>query len=633
MLTRLLLQFSWLLALAAAAAAQGAAASLPHRLYADCSAEGGGDGTQAHPWNALAAVSAHVFAAGDVMALKRGTVCRGSLELHGSGRAGQVIRLTAYGEGLRPRIVARGKERQAVLLANAEYWQIDSLDISGGATYGLLVTGDEDKVQSHITLRNLVVHDVKGGELTSKDSGLVVFLRGAKGQRFEHVLIENVVAAHTNQWAGIMMGAGRFSSDEDGYNRDVAIRNSVVHDVYGDGMILFDVREGLIDASAAWLTGQQPTESVGTPNAIWTWSCTDCAVRNSEAFLSESPGVDGGAYDIDWATTRNTVEDNYAHDTQGYCVAVFGAGFVTHDAMVRHNLCVNNGLSPRMAALQGAIYVRTWNDGAIDGMTIENNTIVWNPPGPAALLVNDKDTQLKGSPLVFRGNVTRTSSPELMRSPGDKLKLERNRYEYHGAASPHWEWNGQTWNLLAELQRAGAEQGSELSVQDDALAEGFGDAASRRQFSMAPVAALPGLDGKPLAAFKKAQAMLVVAVDLALDGDGLIAADAMAQLVALRTLAREYGPQQLQIIVAVENLHEDEAWRNAMLDLDLPSVRFVRGATEMEGTEAAVTLVDGEQRVVAQWQAGAEGLNPAAVGYAVRRELGAPVYAQMDQRP
>ena len=138
------------------------------------------------------------------------------------------IRLTAWGEGPRPQIVAAKNDTQALLLKNAEYWQIDSLDIAGGNTYGILVTGDQDQILSHITLRNLVVHDVQGGELHNKDNGLVVFLRGSKQQRFDHVLIENVVAAHTNQWAGIMMGAGNFYSDEEGYNRDVTIRNSVV---------------------------------------------------------------------------------------------------------------------------------------------------------------------------------------------------------------------------------------------------------------------------------------------------------------------------------------------------------------------------------------------------------------------
>ena len=599
--------------------------------YVDCGAAAGGDGSLLHPWNSLDALSVHLFQPGDVVALKRGSVCDGTLTLHGSGSAAGMVRLTAYGEGARPRIVATAKDRQAVLLENAEYWQIDSLDISGGNTYGLLVTGDQVRVQSHITLRNMVVHDVQGGELKSKDSGLVVFLRGAEGQRFDHVLIENVVAAHTNQWAGILVGAGEASSGADGYNRGVQIRNSVVHHVYGDGIILFGVRNGLIDSSTAWLTGQQPSESVGTPNAIWTWSCTDCLVRNNEAFLTESPGVDGGAYDIDWGTIRNTVEGNYAHDTQGYCMAVFAAGSVTREAVLRHNLCVNNGLSPRMAALQGAIYIRTWNGGAIDGLTIEKNTIDWNPPVAAAPIVNVEGVQLEGNLLTFRDNFIRTSSPYLMQSFGSKLQFTRNRYEYHGAQNPYWDWNGRAWHSFRELQNAGAEQGSELNVRATAPAESSGRPVPGLEFPQASLDALRGLDGKPLPAAQRSQGMLVTEIDLKLDADRLFAPEAMARLSVLRTLAREYSSRQLQIAVVALNLQLDEAMRNALRDLDVPSLRFVRALADKRAMPTS--LLDGNLRVVAHWEPGASDFNAATIGYAVRRELSAPVYAQMDARP
>lgn len=622
---------SILLALAAAATAQGASSSPERRYYADCGAAAGGDGTLTHPWNSLDALSAHLFQPGEVAALKRGARCAGTLTLHGSGSPIAGVRLTAYGEGPRPQIVATGNDKQAVLLENAEYWQIDSLDIAGGNTYGLLVTGNEDKVQSHITLRNLVVHNVQGGELKEKDNGLVIFLRGAKGQRFDHVLIDNVVAAHTNQWSGIMVGAGKFYSEEDGYNRDVVIRNSVAHDVYGDGIILFRVRNGLIDASTAWLTGQQPSEREGTPNAIWTWSCTDCLVRNNEAFLTESPGVDGGAYDIDWATTRNTVERNYAHDTQGYCMAVFGAGYVTHDAVLRQNLCVDNGMSPRMATLQGAIYIRTWNGGKIDGLTIEKNTIVWNPPVQAAPIVNDEDVQLEGNPLAVRDNLIRSSSPHLMQSFGDKLLFNRNRYEYYGTRNPYWNWNGTTWRSFQELQAAGAEKGSQLRVRAARLDENSNRSIPRPKFAVGDLAALPGLDGKPLPAAEKTHCTLATELDLKLDADGLIAPEVMARLNVLRTLARQYSSRQLQIVVVAPDARLSAALRNALLDLDVPSIRFVRAPAAMR--EMPTSLIDGNDRVAAQWDSGSGDMNAATLGYAVRRELGAPIYAQMDTRP
>ena len=227
-----------------------------------------------------------------------------------------------------------------------------------------------------------------------KESGLVVISPGAESQWFDDVLVDGVTAYNTKQWAGILVGGGNFGfPPEDTWSTHVTIRNSVVHDVQGDGIVLFRVRNGLIDSTVAWRIGMQQTESMGTPNAIWTWMCHDCIVSHSEAFLTDSPGVDGGAFDIDYGNTNNSVLDSYGHDTQGYCVAVFGAGFVTRTSAVRGNVCIDNGRSPRMAAYQGAIFVHTWNEGSIDGLVVENNTVYWNPLGADPPLINDATIQ------------------------------------------------------------------------------------------------------------------------------------------------------------------------------------------------------------------------------------------------
>ncbi len=170
---------------------------------------------------------------------------------------------------------------------------------------------------------------------------------GSVNQHFDDVLVDGVTAWNTNQWVGIVVGGGDLGyPPEEDWSTNVVIRNSAIHDVQGDGIVLFRVRNGRIDSSVAWNTGMQITQTIGTPNAIWTWMCDDCTVEGNEAYLTDSPGVDGGAYDIDYGNTKNSVIDNYGHDTQGYCVAVFGAGFVTRQSVVRGNLCINNGRSP-----------------------------------------------------------------------------------------------------------------------------------------------------------------------------------------------------------------------------------------------------------------------------------------------
>ena len=201
---------------------------------------------------------------------------------------------------------------------------------------------------------------------------------GTTEQHFDDVLIDGITACNTDQWSGIVVGGDNFGFPQpETWSTHAVIRNSIVHDVQGDGIVLFRVRYSSIESNVAWNTGMQVTQTIGTPNAIWTRMCDQCAVRQNEAFLTDSPGVDGGAFDIDYGNTNNSVIDNYGHDTQGYCVAVFGAGFVTRASTVRGNLCINNGRSPRMADFQGAIFLHPWNGGSIDGLTVEKNTVDW----------------------------------------------------------------------------------------------------------------------------------------------------------------------------------------------------------------------------------------------------------------
>ncbi len=100
--------------------------------------------------------------------------------------------------------------------------------------------------------------------------------------------------------------------------------------------------------------------------------------------------MDGGVYDIDW-DDDNIVEDNYAHMTgTGYCAAIFGAAKqTTTNSVIRNNLCVDNGRSPKLARRQGDLYISTWEGGFLDGVRIENNTFYWNPPIDAPVIQVD----------------------------------------------------------------------------------------------------------------------------------------------------------------------------------------------------------------------------------------------------
>lgn len=374
--------------------------------YVDC-ADGNdaADGlSAAHPWKSVTHVSSRQYRAGDSIRFKRGTVCPGMLWPKGSGTPGRPIVLTAYGNGPLPRIQSGPSHKAALRLFNQEQWQVENLEFAGGEPYGIWISGDQG-ILHRIHLENVVVHDVTGLLGKTKESGLIIIAPGAAEQRFDDVVIDGATAYRTTQWAGIMVGGVSFG-DPNTRTTNVVVRNSIVHDVQGDGIVLFRVNQGAIEKSVAWHTGMQVTETIGTPNAIWTWMCRDCTVQHNEAFLSDSPGIDGGAFDIDYGNANNIVQYNYGHDTQGYCVAVFGAGSVTTNSVVRGNVCVNNGVSPRLAR-QGAVNLYTWDGGKLDGVRVEDNTIVWRPSVDAPAIRNA--AAFVGPPGIIEGNTIRTT--------------------------------------------------------------------------------------------------------------------------------------------------------------------------------------------------------------------------------
>lgn len=576
--------------------------------YVDCSAPVPGNGVSPQSaWNSLAQVNATVFSPGDIIRLRRGTQCDGAIAPKGSGAAGSPIRLTAYGDGPRPKIVAGASPEEALRLFNQQYWDIDSLDLSGGHTYGVFISGDNGTLH-HIHLKNLAVHDVFGGPLKHKETGLVTISPGSVNQHFDDVVVDDVTAWNTNQWVGIVVGGGNLGyPPESDWSTNAEIRNSSIHDVQGDGIVLFRVHHGRIDSSVAWNTGMQNTQTIGTPNAIWTWMCDDCTVQNNEAYLTDSPGVDGGAYDIDYGNTNNSVIDNYGHDTQGYCVAVFGAGFVTRQSTVRGNLCIDNGRSPRMARYQGAIFLLTWNGGSIDGLTIQDNTVYWNPYENAPALLNEANLA-KGT-AFFRNNRIYSTAPSMVETNG-ALFLAQNQYTYFGAGSPEWRLGAKHFSSLADFQSSAHQE----------------DKSRYRQLS---------LGRWTLAASSKFSATagtwrLVCTVPISLDRQGLLDDAALRQLTTIKSIVGQYQPQNLKttlILTSTDaNLFHTSEFRNAWSDFGIGNQVLTHFRMSHNPGDLKITLTAPDNKVAASWNGYA---GPAQLGLALRKAFGEPDYASM----
>ncbi len=610
--------------------------------FVDCAGEARkGDGRSANsPWTNLEQVNAHVFGSGEEVRFQRGSVCHGTLWPKGSGSESAPIRMTAYGTGKRPKIVAEPKNDAVLKLFNQEYWNIDSVDLSGANTFGVLVSGDHG-ILHHIHLANLLVHDIGGAEMKHKESGLVVISPGSVDQRFDDVLVDGVTAYNTQEWVGIMVGGGNFGyPPESTWSTHVIIRDSTVHDVQGDGIVLFRVRDGRISSNVAWNTGMQPTESMGTPNAIWTWMCRDCVVEQNEAFLSDSPGVDGGAFDIDYGNTNNSVIDNYGHDTQGYCIAVFAAGFVTQGSEVRGNTCLNNARSPRMAEFQGAIFLHTWNDGKLDGLVVEDNTVYWNPPATAPVVMNDAVFQGQG---LFKNNRIYSTSPWMITS-NHSLRLERNQYilsSQDGSLDGNWTYGDRMFHGFAAYQTSSGQDlgGSYHGVAAKNIDAPFWPEASAptldRPYRELLARPLIGLDdGVRLPQQLGGNWTIYAVLTGSLDASGLLDEKNRKQLTVVKSLAAQFHGNGLRTVIAMGGqtggAPGKEFLGNAISDLNLVGAALV-AAPAIQGNDSAeplLLLLSPERHVIRAWRGGA---GAAELGIAVRQTLGSPRYSQIGE--
>jgi len=422
--------------------------------YVDCSAASNGDGSQSSPWNNLATVNGTTFSPGDTILFKRGTTCSGTLQPGGSGADGSPITLGAYGSGPLP-IIDGGSNLAALKLYDQEYWHIQDLEVTGGTKYGIHITGSGNgMVMDHFRLTNLVVHDVWGGTIDTKCSGLVLFEAIETGSdTFSDIVIDGVTAYNTNQWAGIEVFGGPHPISI--YSADVTIRNSTVHDVYGDGIVIWIAQNGLIENSTAYETGKEPTYTVGTPAGIWTWACKTCTVQFNESYLTHTPEWDGGCYDIDYHNKDNTYQYNYGHDCDGSGIYIFGAeNDVTTNPVIRYNIFSNDNREDHRyhSNLQGEIYTLTWNSGKIGSPRIYNNTVYFNPYATDAYAIwFDSSSQFVSSDNYFYNNIVYSEAPNLMYTNKNHFILDYNIW-WHTGGAPKWKYFNKVYSDFASYQ-------------------------------------------------------------------------------------------------------------------------------------------------------------------------------------
>jgi hypothetical protein len=374
----------------------------------------------------------------------------------GSGQANAPIIIDAYGKGASP-IIQGSTAEAAVKLFNQEYWEINNLEIVGGYKYGLYVSGDSpDSSINHIYLRNLDVHGATYSSTRRADSGEVFVSPGGVRQVLNDVLIDGVVAHDSHVSEGIFVSAGGKWIEWNGVlqplGRNITVQNSIAHDIYGDGIFIGELQNGLLQGNVVYRSGLCPNCTDSTPVGLWQWYCKNCIVQYNESYANQSWGVDGGDFDIDYYSDDNIVQYNYGHDSAGYCVAFFGAGGrASVNNVFRYNVCSNNARRSDLAK-QGEVYVHTWESGSLDGVQIYNNTFYWNPTAPAAALSAMDATYSGKRPRFFKNNIIFGTVPEMIQVPAG-FALDNNIY-WTTSAQPRWQVDNATYKKFSDYQAA-----------------------------------------------------------------------------------------------------------------------------------------------------------------------------------
>lgn len=394
-------------ALAAAATPLATAATGATTYYLDCRH---GDDTATGtsptaPWRTLAQASAHTYAPGERLLLKRGTQCEGTLAPKGKGAAGAPVQIDAYGsksEG-KPHIEGGGA-RAALLLANTEQWEIRNLDLSNTGPdtttdrrAGLYVELTDYGVAHHFAVEDLDVHDVKGADFKDPDpsGGILFTVKGSKTPtRFDDLRVNRSTVRHVDR-TGIATsstwnrkaGVGQIQST------GVVFTHNKVYDVGGDGIVVQKSRGALVEHN--YVNGFN-MRSTGYNAGVWAWDSDDVLYQYNE--VTGGHGTqDSMAYDIDGGNNRNVYRYNYSHDNEGgFLLVCNAAGMVSSGNRVHDNISVNDR---NTASPYGVVSVVC---GASTDTRVYRNTLVTNR-SDTALVSDDGPTGVTFEDNIFVG--------------------------------------------------------------------------------------------------------------------------------------------------------------------------------------------------------------------------------------
>ena len=465
--------------------------------YFDSFAVEDGDGSEEKPFNDLAMFADIEIEAGDKIALKRGSVFNGGLQLKNvKGNKNAEVVITAYGnESLpKPKINGSGKEGSGVVyIENCEYITVENLEVYDEATTegdrrGVLINvtnpSGEQKVVTYrnVTIKNLYVHDIHGitdaansGMSTASKltGGIHVWTSDGYG-RFDGLYIkdnkvENVENVGISTWykpgTTGSCKVSPYSSDFTKFSyANVVIENNEVCYIGKNAIFARNLMGGSIKGNVVYETAIKCVSG----NAICTSFVYGTVVEYNEGYFNRAKAradgklQDGCMLDADLQSRDTVWQYNYSHDN---AFGLFLNCTSYNDSGVEDVVTVRYNLSVHDYGNKGIIYINF----PAKNVKVYNNTFVVSKQTSPIILKSNENRNFE-----FYNNIIYNLSPNAKFEIADTINASvRNNLVYSAG-------NGSISDLAAfkNLNKNGI-------YEDPKFASAYYDSTERAGFASA----------------------------------------------------------------------------------------------------------------------------------------------------
>lgn len=276
----------------------------------------------------LSAVNELKLYRGDKVLFKKGTSYEGYIVVKYSGTEKFPITYGNYGtDNALPVINGNGTTTQiaTINVSNISNLIIDGLEVTNTTDdtsiyrSGINIKATRTSIEN-ITVKNCYVHDVDSKTDISTDKanddehwygGISVNAKNLSGYILNNVsIIDNTVEYCDN--TGIAVGGRNETAIR---STNVLVKGNKVSKCYGDGIIMFACKGGIIEENIAANNGAYGKTDKAFAG-IWVIWSDNCIIQYNEVY-GQGTTADAQGFDVDGVCTNTIVQYNYSHDNYG----------------------------------------------------------------------------------------------------------------------------------------------------------------------------------------------------------------------------------------------------------------------------------------------------------------------------